>query len=141
MGEVLDSSLHMNLDDIRMIVHVLNREILVISVKANSNNQKHLDGDYCVSIRGTLKDSTIRNVRFEEYNTMFYLKDRRKYDERTHIYSNILFQHKKGIVVHHHSMYYDAIVDTNAIKLSIKWPNNESSTTFQCQVSNRQCPV
>ena len=119
MGEVLDSSLHMNLDDIRMIVHVLNREILVISVKANSNNQKHLDGDYCVSIRGTLKDSTIRNVRFEEDNVICYLKDRRKYDERTHIYSNILFQHKKGIVSHHHGIHYDTIIDLNSSKLPI----------------------
>ena len=136
MGEVLDSSSCMNSYDVRMIAHVLKREILATSAHANINNNKCLVGDYYVPIRGTLRDSTIRNVSFEEENAMHYLKDRRKYDERTHIRPNILFQHKKGIVTNRHGIDYDAIIGPNASKSPIKWPNNESSTMFQSQVSN-----
>ena len=138
VGEVLDSSLCMNLDDIRMIAHVLKRETLVMSVHANSNKNKCLVGDHYVPIRGTLRYSIIRNVSFEEDNTMCYLKDRRKDDERTYIYPNIFFKHKKGIVMCHHGIHYDAMIDPNAYRLPIKWPNNESCTIFQYQVSNRK---
>ena len=91
MGEVLDSNLCMNLDCIMIITHILKREILVMSVQANSNNNECLVGDCCVPIRGTLRDSTVRNVRFEEDNTMNCLKNRRKDDERIKIHPNILF--------------------------------------------------
>ena len=47
-----------------------------MSVQANSNNKNHLVGDYCVPIRGTLRDSTICNAWVERDNAMHYLKDR-----------------------------------------------------------------
>ena len=122
-----------------MLVHVLQRETIVMSVQANSNNNENLVGDCYLPIRGTLRDSTIRNARFEEDNAAHCLKDRRKDDERACIHPKILFQDKKGIVVCHRRIHYDAIADPNTSKLLIEWPNNESSTMSQSQVSNRQC--
>ena len=41
----------------------------------------------------------------------------------------------------HHRIHHDTIADQNASNLLIKWHKNESSATFQSQVSNSQCPV
>ena len=72
-------------DDIKVIVHFLNREILVILVWTNSNNNKYIVGDYYMLLPDTIRNTRICNICLKKDNTICHLKDRSKEDKR--IYS------------------------------------------------------
>ena len=68
----------------------MKREISGISVQTNSENNKYIVGDYYMPMLGTIRNAKIHNIPFEEDNTMYYLKDRRKEDRIIYIQLNIL---------------------------------------------------
>ena len=117
MGDIISSFLCIAIDDIKIIAYFLKREILVILVQINSDNNKHIVCNYYMPLPGTIRDTRIYNIHLEEDNTMYYLKDRKKEDERTYIQWNILIQYKKGLIIYYESIHYDTIINSNISKL------------------------
>ena len=140
VGDHLPYDEWLNTDDISVIAHYLNRQIIVMSPLIRKDNKSGMDMKLHVPIKGKDPKSNVRHLTMDSEEKMHYINCRRK-REKSYMCPKKLVESGKGFIIQFHGGHYQAVLLRNKNKFQCKLPDKVSFNIFDTNENRRCCPI